>query len=144
MGLLDAALGMLAGNNEQGNDPKAMLFQVAISFLNNNSGQAGAGLQGLIGTLQNAGLGDAVSSWLGNGANEPISGEQLQNALGSDQLSQLAEATGLSHGDTAHQLAEMLPGIIDKLSPDGQLADISSINPAEMLQQFSSIFGSKA
>jgi uncharacterized protein YidB (DUF937 family) len=144
MSLLDAALGMLAGNQTQGGDPKAMLLQAAMGFLNNSGGQSGGGLQGLIGTLQNAGLGDAVSSWLGSGANQAVSGEQLQGALGSDQLGQLAEAAGLSHGDTANHLAEMLPGIIDKLSPNGQLPDAGSINPAELLQQFSHMFGNKA
>jgi uncharacterized protein YidB (DUF937 family) len=144
MSLLDTALGMLAGNQTPGNDPKAMLLQAAMGFLNNSGGQQGGGLQGLIGTLQNAGLGDAVSSWLGSGANQAVSGEQLQSALGSDQLGQLAESVGLSHGDTANHLAEMLPGIIDKLSPNGQLPDAGSINPAELLQQFSHLFGNKA
>jgi uncharacterized protein YidB (DUF937 family) len=144
MSLLDTALGMLAGNQNQGGDPKMMLLQAAMGFLNNSGGQQGGGLQGLIGTLQNAGLGDAVSSWLGNGANQAVSGEQLQSALGSDQLGQLAEAVGLSHGDTANHLAEMLPGIIDKLSPNGQLPDTDSINPTDLLQQFSHLFGNKA
>jgi predicted outer membrane repeat protein len=141
MSLLDAAFGMLTGNQAQDNDPKMMLFQAAMGFLNNSAGQQGGGLQGLIGTLQNAGLGDAVSSWLGSGANHAISGEQLQNALGSDQLGQLAAAAGLSHGDTANHLADILPGIIDKLSPNGQLPDVGNINPAELLQQFSHMFG---
>lgn len=143
MGLLDAALGMLNGNQAQGNDPKAMLIQAAISMLSNSQSQQGGGLQGIIGALQNAGLGDAVSSWIGTGQNQPVSGEQIQQALGGDQLSELANAAGISQDDAAGQLAQFLPGIIDKLTPNGEVPAQGSINPADLLQQFSSMFGNR-
>ena len=143
MGLLDAALGMLNGNQVQGNDPKAMLIQAAISMLSNSQSQQGGGLQGIIGALQNAGLGDAVSSWIGTGQNQPVSGEQIQQALGGDQLSELANAAGISQDDAAGQLAQFLPGIIDKLTPNGEVPAQGSINPADLLQQFSSMFGNR-
>ncbi len=146
MGLLDVALGMLNGNQTQGaqgNDPKAMLIQAAISMLSNSQSQQGGGLQGIIGALQNAGLGDAVSSWIGTGQNQPVSGEQIQQALGGDQLSELANAAGISQDDAAGQLAQFLPGIIDKLTPNGEVPAQGSINPADLLQQFSSMFGNR-
>lgn len=117
MGLLDIAVGMLGGNEQQPDDPKAMLLQAAIGMLSNSDG-----LQGLMGSLQNAGLGDALASWIGTGQNMPVSGEQIQQALGSGgQLEQLAQATGLSNSDAASQLSEMLPGLIDKITPNGEL-----------------------
>ena len=117
MGLLDIALDMLGGNEQQPNDPKAALLQAAIGMLSNSGG-----LQGLMGSLQNAGLGDALASWIGTGQNMPVSGEQIQQALGSGgQLEQLAQATGLSNSDAAGQLSEMLPGLIDKITPNGEL-----------------------
>jgi uncharacterized protein YidB (DUF937 family) len=141
MGLLDAALGMLSETQTQGNDPKAMLIQAAIGMLSNSA--QGGGLQGLIGSLQNAGLGDVVNSWIGTGNNQAISGDQIQAALGGDQLSQLANAAGLTHGEAATHLADFLPGIIDKLTPNGEVPAHGSINPAELLQQFSSMFGNR-
>ena len=138
MGLLDAALGMLGGNQNQGNEPKAMLIQAALSMLSNQ--QQGGGLQGLISAFQNAGLGELVSSWVGTGQNLPISADQIQQALSGGQLSQLAQAAGVSQDHAAGSLAEMLPGLIDKLTPNGQVSDAGSMNPADLLQQFSSMF----
>lgn len=117
MGLLDIALGALSGNAQQPDDPKAALLQAAVSMLTN-----GGGLQGLMGSLQNAGLSDALASWIGTGQNMPVSGEQIQQALGNGgQLEQLAQASGLSNGDAAGHLSEMLPGLIDKITPNGEL-----------------------
>ena len=117
MGLLDIALGALGGNAQQSNDPKAMLLQAAIGMLSNSGG-----LQGLMGSLQNAGLGDALASWIGTGQNMPVAGEQIQQALGNGgQLEQLAQAAGLSNSDTANHLSELLPGLIDKITPNGEL-----------------------
>lgn len=138
MGLLDTALGMLGGNN-QTNDPKAMLIQAAIGLLSNQ--QQGGGLQNLLGAFQNAGLGSIVSSWVSTGQNLPISADQIQQALGGGHLSQLASASGLSHEDTAQQLSDLLPGLIDKMTPNGQVPDHANIDPAALMQQFSSLFG---
>lgn len=141
MGLLDAALGML-GNAQQGSgDAQGNLVQAALGML--SQAQNGGGLQGLIGAFQNAGLGEVIASWVGTGQNLPISAEQIQLALGGGHLNQLAEASGLSHSDAAGGLAAILPGLIDQLTPNGQVADADNINPAAMLQQFSSLFGGR-
>jgi len=122
MGLLDMALGMLGGGQQgQPNDPKAMLLQAVVGMLANNS--QGGGLQGVLGAFQNAGLGDAVNSWVGTGENQPISADQVQQALGGGQLQQLAEAAGLSHEGAAGHLAEILPNLINQLTPNGQVPE---------------------
>ena len=142
MGLLDSALGMLGGMNQGNNgntDSKSMLIQAAMGMLSSN--QSGGGLQSLINTLQQAGLGDIVQSWIGTGQNLPISAAQIQQALGGGQLQQLADAAGISHEGAASHLAEFLPGMIDHLTPHGQVPEAGSINPAAVFQQFSSMFG---
>jgi len=127
MGLLDSVLGAVSsqvqgGQGLQGlmgmlgNQPQ--LMQAASSLLGSD-GQLG-GLQGLIGKFQQGGLGDVVSSWIGKGENLPISAEQLTSVLGNDTLSGLASQFGLNTNDLAGQLSSVLPGIVDKLTPDGQ------------------------
>lgn len=128
------AMGMLGGDQQPGGNPKAQLLQAAIQMLANNQG---GGLQGMLGAFQNAGLGDALASWIGTGQNLPVSGEQIQQALGDGgQLQQLAQAAGLSEGDAAGHLSEMLPGLIDKLTPNGTMPQGGMGDLAGMLGQF--------
>jgi uncharacterized protein YidB (DUF937 family) len=122
MGLLDSALSMLSGSNstDPSADPKAAVMQAAVGLLANHEGGPAAGMQTLISTLQSSGLADHVASWAGNGQNLPVTGEQIQQALGSNGiLQQLAETAGLPHDQVAGHLAEMLPGIIEKFSQNG-------------------------
>ena len=120
MGLLDGLMGSLMGGQQQdGTNP---LLQIAMQMLA-DKGNAGGGLGGLMNTLQNAGLGDQLKSWIGTGENMPISGDQLSQALGSDKLREIASQLGMSHGEVSGGLADILPQMIDKLSPNGQLPD---------------------
>ena len=121
MGLLDGLLGSLMGGQQQGGGNP--LLQIAMQMLANKGDSGGAGLGGLMNSLQNAGMGDQLKSWIGTGDNMPISGDQLTTALGSDKISEIAAKLGMSHGDVSGGLASMLPQIIDKLSPNGQLPD---------------------
>jgi uncharacterized protein YidB (DUF937 family) len=88
-------------------------------MLSNNQ-QGGSGLAGLLGQFQQAGLGNVAQSWIGKGENLPISGDQLQQILGSGQIGQIAQQLGLSNEQTSGQLADLLPGLIDKLTPNGE------------------------
>jgi len=78
-------------------------------------------LQGMVNQLQQGGLGDQVRSWLGNGANMPITPEQIQAALGNEQVKQLAERLGVPVDAALKLLAEHLPATVDQASPDGSL-----------------------
>ncbi|MBL0123229.1 MAG: DUF937 domain-containing protein [Betaproteobacteria bacterium] len=121
MGLLDGLLGGLMGGQQQGgNNP---LLQIALQMLANKNDAGGGGLGGLINSFQNAGMGDQLKSWIGTGANMPISADQLASALGSDKIRDIASQLGMSHGEVSGGLADMLPQMIDKLSPNGQLPD---------------------
>ncbi|MFG1418895.1 YidB family protein [Xanthobacter sp. V0B-10] len=78
-------------------------------------------IDGLLAQLKDAGLGDQVSSWLSSGTNLPVSSEQLLSALGETQIGQLAAGIGLTPDKLSDLLAQYLPGLVDKLSPNGVL-----------------------
>jgi len=118
MGLLDGLAGQLLGQISGGNQYSTLLPHV-LQLLQGN--QAGSGIQSLIQNFNNGGLGDVISSWVGTGSNLPISASQLQNVLGSDTISRLASQSGLSTDTVQSQLAHLLPQVVDKLTPNGQL-----------------------
>lgn len=79
------------------------------------------GLQGLVDQLQQAGLGDQVKSWLGNGANMKVTPEQIRAALSSDQVKQIAQHFGVPVDEALKMLADNLPGVVDQASPNGKI-----------------------
>ena len=70
--------------------------------------------------FEGAGLGGAAQSWLGAGANQPVSPDQMQGALGPDAVGQVAGQLGIPQDQAAGHIAQFLPMIMDHLSPDGQ------------------------
>ena len=79
------------------------------------------GLGGLLEKLQESGHGEVTKSWIGSGQNQPISPGSLGSALGPSIIKALAEKTGLSEQELTAQLSQLLPGFIDKLTPQGRL-----------------------
>ena len=79
-------------------------------------------LAGLVAALEKGGLGPQVQSWLGNGANMPVTEEQLKTVLGNAQVQELARHAGLPVDEILKLLAQYLPEIVDKASPNGTLA----------------------
>jgi uncharacterized protein YidB (DUF937 family) len=79
------------------------------------------GLGGLVGQLQQAGLGDAVSSWVGTGPNQAVDPATLGAALGPEKVQAVAEQSGIDVGALLPMLAGALPTIVDALTPDGQV-----------------------
>ena len=75
------------------------------------------GLGGLLDKLQKGGLGNVVNSWIGSGQNQPVPPKQLSPALGSDIIKALAQRSGLSEEEITKQLSQVLPGVVDKLTP---------------------------
>ena len=78
-------------------------------------------LNGLVAALQKGGLNAQVQSWLGPGANLPITEDQLKAVLGNTQLQDFARQLGLPVDQTLKVLAQYLPEIVDKASPNGTL-----------------------
>lgn len=152
MGLLDTVIGALAGRRggsgglgglggggAQGALLTALLGMLA-SRASGSQGSAAGGLGGLgdlIDRFTRGGLGDVVGSWVGTGQNAPISGDQLSNVLGDDTMGQLAEQAGLSRGDAAGQLSELLPQVVDRLTPDGRVPDGDLGGMSDILAQLS-------
>ena len=136
MGLLDSVLSAAAGSM-RGDNPQQQtegsglggllgslgglgaLLPVIVGMLGNDNKQGGLG--GLLEKFNQAGMGDAAKSWVGTGDNAPISGGQLGEVLGGDMMADIAAKLGMSNGDAAGQLANILPGLIDKLTPHGQV-----------------------
>lgn len=124
MGLLDQVLGAATqalGGQGQGQSGGPDWPALIAGLLANGSGQGG--LAGLLQQLQAGGLGEHVQSWISTGTNLPVSGSQLGSALGGADglLGQLAQQAGVSHAEAGEQLSQLLPQIIDRLTPQGQL-----------------------
>jgi uncharacterized protein YidB (DUF937 family) len=93
------------------------------SLMNSMGGQTHAGFNNLLSTLNNNGLADQVRSWVAKGDNQNVSREQVASALGPDKLNEVAKSTGLSQNEVADHLAQQLPTVVDKLTPDGSVPD---------------------
>ena len=107
MGLLDGLIGGAAG---------AGLVTVVNGLIEKHGG-----LQGIVAQFQQQGLGPTIQSWVGNGENLPISPDQVQRALGSDSIQQLAAKLGIPPDQLAAKLSEILPQAVDKMTPGGKV-----------------------
>jgi uncharacterized protein YidB (DUF937 family) len=86
------------------------------------------GLGGLLDKLQKGGLGNAANSWVGSGQNQPVAPGQLGSALGPDVVKTLAQRSGLSEDEITKQLSQILPGVVDKLTPNGRLPTLAELS----------------
>lgn len=84
------------------------------------------GIDGLVNKLQQSGLGDLAASWIGTGENKNISPEELANVLGKDQIAAIAQQAGIPESQGASVLSQVLPAMVDKLTPDGKVPESSS------------------
>lgn len=114
MGLLDGLLGGAVG---------AVALN-AVSGLINQHG----GIQGIVEQFQKGGLGSIVNSWVGTGENQPVTADQVHQTLGADTVQQMATQAGVTPQEMAAQLAQHLPAVIDKLTPQGT---IPATNPLQ-------------
>jgi uncharacterized protein YidB (DUF937 family) len=105
MGLLDGLIGGAVG---------AEMVTVVNGLIEKHGG-----IQGLVQQFEQQGLGATVRSWVGTGANQPISPDQVHQALGADTMKDLAAKFGLSSDDLAKKLASILPQAVDHLTPGG-------------------------
>lgn len=128
MGLFDSIAGQVAGAlSGQGGAQGSGLLQALMGLI--NSPQVG-GIQGLVAAFQKNGLGDIVQSWIGTGQNLPISPEQLNAIFGSEQIGKVAQQLGLSSQETSAELSNLLPQVIDKLSPSGEVPQGDALQSA--------------
>ena len=114
MGLLDNLAGSVLGRDAGASSGLAKSVMEMIG-----SGQGG-GLNGLVQAFQQNGLGKLVESWIGTGQNLPVSPAQIQQTLGP-KVQELAQQHGMSTESVSQALSQLLPGLVDHLTPNGQL-----------------------
>ena len=118
MGLLDQVIGGLAAN-ASGEQGKNGLAGAVLQLVNQYPG----GLGGLVQAFQQGGLGEIVNSWVSTGKNLPLSPDQLSAVLGPEMLGRLSSQIGAAPQETTASLTELLPGLIDQLTPNGELPE---------------------
>ena len=125
-GVLGNVLGSVmsgGGQNASSSGLGGILGNVLGSALGGNGGAqpvAGGGLSNLMAQFEQAGLGHVIGSWVGQGENHPISGDQLTQVLGADTMGNIANQLGIEHNEAAGQLSQLLPEIIHHLTPSGE------------------------
>jgi uncharacterized protein YidB (DUF937 family) len=121
MPTLDDLLGQLTGQGEaQGSAQHKSLAESVIKML--SDGKSG-GLASLVNSFASSGLADQVASWVGLSENKPISADQVSRALGQDRLDNIAKQSGVDTNNATEILAQILPKIVDKLTPEGKVPD---------------------
>ena len=137
MGLLDELIGNLLGAGSGGNqrqDPLGSIFgglaggsqgqsgnlllQLALSLLQQNGG-----LEGVLGRFRQEGLGQQADSWVSTGQNMNISADQLQQIFGSSTMSDLASQLGMPREQAGSTMAQVLPEVINQLTPRGRVPE---------------------
>jgi uncharacterized protein YidB (DUF937 family) len=105
VGLLDALIGGAVG---------AEMVTVVNQLIEKHGG-----LPGIVSQLQQQGLGSTVNSWIGSGPNQPISAEQVHQGFGPEMIRELAAKTGMNPQELAQKLSQVLPQVIDRMTPAG-------------------------
>ena len=118
MGLFDSVAGAVLGKlgGQQGS-----MAQVAMEMFNNNGG-----LSGIVDKFKAGGLSEQVASWVGTGENIAVSPEQISSVMGEGTIADMAAKFGLSPEVLSAQIAQYLPTVVDKLTPNGEVNAESS------------------
>jgi uncharacterized protein YidB (DUF937 family) len=142
MGLLDTLGGLFGKNRRSSSVAGAGGLGGLGSLLGGLGGNGGAmltallpmlmggGLSGILGKLQSSGQPSKVSSWVSTGPNEPIHPDEVEQVLGHDQVAQIAQQAGVSHDEAKAGLSQLLPGVVDHLSPNGKLPEGGGLDDA--------------
>jgi uncharacterized protein YidB (DUF937 family) len=85
------------------------------------------GLGGLLEKFQQGGHGSVINSWIGSGQNQPVQPGQLGTVLGPNIIKMLAQSSGLSEEELTKQLSQLLPGVVDKLTPNGRMPTLAEL-----------------
>src|ERR1700710_1042188 len=137
MGLLDSVVGSLLGWAGGSSPMGGVLMNLLGGSQVGSSGMSGGqtlggqsssqgvsgGLGGLLSAFEQAGLGHVAQSWVGNGPNQSVSPQQLQNVFGQGQVQSMAGGRGWEPNSFLAQLAQHLPNAVDSVTPDGRLPE---------------------
>lgn len=132
MGLLDSISSALGGQGAG----QAALLPVLMDQIKKYPG----GLQGLLASFREGGLGEVIASWVGPGQNLPISTDQVQSVLGDGMINAMAQESGQDKGDVLRNLTSLLPSLVDQATPDGEESAASGLDD-NLLGSVSSLLG---
>ncbi len=118
--IVNAVLSQVSGGGAQ---QSQMVQSLAKMFLQPGANGASNGLANIVSQFQNSGLDDVMASWIGTGANKSISAEQVQQAMGAEQVAQIAKQVGVSTSEAPNMLAQILPDLINQITPNGKMDD---------------------
>ena len=121
MALLDQVLGGLMGGAGGSSSPLQGILMNMLGGGQQGGMGMGGNLGGLLAMFEQAGLGDVVQSWVGNGANQPVSPHQLQSVFGEEQVQSMAAQSGMAPHDFLSQLSQHLPNVVNGMTPNGRL-----------------------
>ncbi len=141
MGLYDTIVGAIQGQSGGANGAQGDLLGSVMGMLNDPKV---GGLSGLVEKFTQGGLGEQVVSWVSTGKNIPVSAEQIQSALSSTGLHDIAAKFGINTTDMATQLSNLLPQVVDKLTPDGKVPEGNVDLTHQAMAALSGLFGSKS
>jgi len=137
MALMPIVLGMLSNRGMSGAGPSRMspepggggLADVLGQVLGGGAGGGGAagGLGGLLERLQRSGYGDQADSWVSRGANKPIPPDAMAQIFGREGLRQISQQAGVSEDEASRGLSQLLPEVVDRVTPDGDVPDFDSL-----------------
>jgi uncharacterized protein YidB (DUF937 family) len=113
--------GSQSGFNQGGGGSTGGLGDLLGSLLGGGSG--GGGLGDLLGQLQRSGFGQQADSWVSRGQNQQLPANAMEDVFGRSGLAQLARSAGLSEEDTSRGLAQLLPEVVDHVTPDGKVPE---------------------
>jgi uncharacterized protein YidB (DUF937 family) len=117
MSLFDQVVGAVTSKIGGQSNAQNGLMDSVFGLISNHSG----GLSGLVQAFKDKGLEKIVASWVGTGQNLPVNPEHIKSVLGTTQLREIAQKLGLSEEAASTKLSQVLPEIVDKLTPQGQI-----------------------
>jgi len=147
-GLLNSVMGQMTGGTSQGGaglpgmgaQSGNPMLQMVLQMI-----QQHGGIGGVLQQFEQAGHGGAVQSWLQPGApNQSISGDVLQQVLGSGSLAEIAQKFGMSPQQAASGVAQALPGVIDHMTPDGAVPADHGDQVSQVLAQLQAMKANRA
>ncbi len=115
--LVQTALQSALGGNAESQTQN--MVKGVVGMLTSNAG----GISGLIDQFAQSGLGDIAASWVGKGENKPVSPQQIEEALGAEKVAELAKEAGIPADKGAEVLSQVLPTVVDKMTPDGEVPE---------------------
>jgi uncharacterized protein YidB (DUF937 family) len=138
MGFLDSLLGSItSGQSSQSSIGSALIGLLASESGRSTSADesgdqsaaaASGGLNELVQRFEQSGMGDVIQSWIGSGPNKPIGTDELHRAISPGTVDRLSEQTGIEKGQLMPLLAQVLPHIVDRLTPNQRVPDESEVS----------------